>query len=75
MEVLAATQAEMNAIIAGTNIMISLTRDLPSVVDGVYKLGEELSVYSEKHKKWIGSLNFIHVRRAIVPIQSQNGSK
>ena len=46
----------MNSSIAERRIMTALTRDIPPAADRTYKLGEEVLVYNEYKKEWLGPL-------------------
>lgn len=44
----------MNNIIAERSVLAALKRDIPPAAYRQYKLGEEVLVYSEKDKNWLG---------------------
>lgn len=53
MESFAAIQAEINAITVEKRIMTVLTKAILHAADRLYKIGEEVVLYSEKEKKWL----------------------
>lgn len=69
MEILASSQAEMNAIIAEQKIRAALTRNITPAADRVHKFGEEVLVYSEKEKKLIGAETIVDITRKMKTIQ------
>lgn len=68
MKVLTAAQAKLNVIMAGRNIMISLTRYSSPEADRVYEVVEDVLLYSETDKKGIGQLIVVDVTGRIVSI-------
>lgn len=60
MGVLAAAKAEVNAVIAERKIMAAPKRDIPPTADRLYKMEENVIVYSKK-KKGIAPLIVVDV--------------
>ena len=53
-------QMEMNRIVSERKVLTALNRDIPPAADRSYRLGEEVLVYSETEKKWIGPYIVTH---------------
>ena len=75
MEIIKSAQAEMNSIVAERRVLAALTRDIPPAADRNYKLGEEVLVYSEKEKKWIGPYIVVDSTGRQVTIRNTEGTK
>lgn len=75
MDILAASQAEFNAIFAERKKMTALTRDIPPAADRFYKLEEEVLAYSEKEKKRLGPLIVVDVIGRMITVQTLDGTK
>ena len=59
---LVSAQIEMNAIIAERRIQAALTRQIPPAAHRVYQLGDEVLVFSEIDKNWLGPFKAMHVQ-------------
>ncbi len=67
-------QAEMNSIVAERRVLAALTRDIPPAADRTYKIGEDVLVYSEKDKKWLGPFIVVDATGRLITVQSQDRS-
>ena len=54
MQILSTVQMEMNAINAERRVLAALNPKIPPAFDRVYNLGDEILVFSEQEKHWIG---------------------
>ncbi len=73
LEMIKTAQAEMNSIVAERRVLAAVTRDVPPATDRTYKLGEDVLVYSEKEKEWLGPFIVVDVTGRLVTVQSENG--
>lgn len=75
MAALPTAQAEMHAIIAERRITSALTPDIPPAVDRHYRLGEEVLVFSEKEKAWLGQFIVLHCTGRMVTVKTTSGDQ
>lgn len=62
MLVLSEAQVEMNKILAERRILAALTRSIPAATDVVYRVGQEVLVYQERSREWIGPAKGIEIQ-------------
>ena len=62
MKLLISAQIEMNAIVAERRIQAALTRQIRPASDRTYQLGDEVLVFSEQDKTWLGPFIVMHVQ-------------
>ena len=74
MDILRSAQMEINAIIAERRILRALNRDIPPASDRVYRLGDEVLVYTEKDKQWKGPYIVIHTHGRQITISDRDGT-
>lgn len=74
MEALKTAQAEMNSIVAERRVVEALTRNIPPAADRVYKLGEEVLVYSEAKREWVGPFEVVHVHGRMITVKNKENS-
>ena len=74
MRLLATAQMEMNAIVAERRVQAALTRQIPPAADRVYQLGDEVLVFSEQDKNWLGPFVVMHVQGRMITIQNREGT-
>lgn len=72
MKILSEARIEMNTTIAEKRIATALQKNVTSAADRVYMFGDEVLVYEEKEKKWIGPYIVKKVNHKIATIS--NGS-
>ena len=65
----------MNSIVAERRVLAALTRDIPPAADRTYKFGEEVLVYSEREKKWLGPYIVVDCTGRQVTISSADGTR
>ena len=70
---LSKAQMEMNAVVAERRILAALTRSIPTATDFVFELGQEVLVYQERSKEWIGPATITGIRDKIVDVKSNDG--
>lgn len=68
-------QAEMNAIMAERKIMTALTGDIPLAANCIYKIEEEVLVYSENEKKWTGKLLVVDITGRMITLQTTDRTR
>ena len=73
MVALSKAQMEMNAVIAERRILAALARSIPTATDFVFEIGQEVLVYQERSKEWIGPATITGVRDKIVHVKSNEG--
>ena len=73
LEIIKIAQAEMNSIVAERRVLAALTRDIPPAADRTYKIGEEVLIYSEKEKKWLGPFIVVDCTGRLVTVRSLDG--
>ena len=66
-------QMEMNAVVAQRRILAALTRSIPAATDLVLEIGQEILVYQERSKEWIGPATITGIREKIVDVKSNDG--
>ena len=66
-------QMEMNAVVAERRILAALTRSIPAATDFVLEIGQEVLVYQERSKEWIGPATITGIREKIVDVKSNDG--
>ena len=74
MGLLTSGQMEMNAIIAERRIQAALTKQIPPAADRTYRLGDEVLVFCEQDKTWIGPFTVMHVQGRMITIQNREGT-
>ena len=63
----------MNAVVAERCILAALTRSIQTATDFVFELGQEVLVYKERTKEWIGPATITGIRDEIVDVKSNDG--
>ena len=70
---LSKAQLGRNAVVAERCILAALTKSIPTATDYVFELGQEVLVYQERCKEWIGSAPITGIRDKIVDAKSNDG--
>ena len=70
MEVLTMAQREMNTIIAQRRIITALTKNIPSASDRFYSIDDEVLVYREKEKEWVGPYRVVFIDGKMITMQN-----
>ena len=73
MKTLTSAQMEMNTIVAERRIQAALSRQIPTAADKIYQLGDEILVFCEPDKTWLGPFIVMHVQGRIIIIQNREG--
>ncbi len=73
MEAIKLAQAEMNSIIAERRVLAALTKKIPPAADRQYNLGEEVLIYDEKVKEWVGPAIVVDCTGRMVTVRSKDG--
>lgn len=63
----------MNAIVAERYIRSALVHKICLAADQSYKKGEEVLVYCENSREWIGSIRVVSTQGRMVTVQSLDG--
>ena len=72
MNAIKTAQAEMNSIIAERGVLAALTRDIPPAADRTDKIGEEVLVFSEKDKHWLGPFIVMDCTGRLVTVRTMD---
>lgn len=75
MEAVKTAQAEMNAIVAERRFRTALTHEISPAADRSYKVGEEVFVFSENRKEWIGPYLVVGTQGRMVTVQNIDGDR
>ena len=65
---------EMNAIMAERRIQAALIRQIPPAAHRTYQLGDEVLVFSEQDKNWLGTFIVMHPQGRMINIQNREGT-
>jgi hypothetical protein len=69
MAAFAAAQMDMSAIVRENRITAALNHNVPSSVNRTYEVGEEVLVFREKEKKWMGPMVVVLVEDKIITVK------
>ena len=59
---LSKAQMEMNAVVTERRILAALPRSIPTATNVVFEIGQEVLVYQERSKEWIGPATITGIR-------------
>lgn len=68
-------QSITNSIIAEWHVLGALTTDIPPTTDRVYNIGEDVLVYYENEKTWVGPCVFVDCAWRQILFRSYDGTK
>ena len=74
MQILSAAQMEMSAIVAERGVLAALNRNILPATIRVYTLGDEILVFSEQEKQWLGPSLVCNVHGRMITAQNVEGS-
>ena len=63
----------MDAVVAERRILAALTRSIPAATDLVLEIGQEVLLYKERSKAWIGPAPITGIREKIVHVKGNDG--
>jgi hypothetical protein len=75
MAAIAAAQMEMSAIVSENRITAALNHNVPSSVDRIYEVGEEVLVYREKEKIWTGQMVVVLVEDKFITVKDMESER
>lgn len=64
-------QAEMICIVVDRGVQEALTKNIPPAADRNYNLGDEVLIYSEQTKQWIGPFKVIQTEGRMIAVQQK----
>lgn len=65
---------EINAVVAERRISTALSKNIPDAADRVYCSSDDVLVYPEKEKEWVGPLKAVTIDGELVIVENQNKS-
>ncbi len=75
MEALATARAEMETIVAAQRIQKGLRSKIPPSAKYLFKPGEDVKVFREEPKKWIGPFSVVRVENKIITVTDGTKTK